>query len=214
MVISPHHQAFSYFNTISTGNFILKCPTENKSAFMCNRFLSIIMSFRPLEPFDLSWWMLDFVRLWDDTGGITRILCSRSICGRCSFHYQLSWSFSGKGQTARPQIGTWGVWFLACALQNEIFLLLNFIIIKAESSETKQNHDTAAEKMSDKCSYALVSKLLDFIWLSLMTLTTWHSAWQIALRNIFHFSGWTQLSCQIKSATYIPMNYVWNAQMT
>lgn len=129
------------------------------------------MSFGPLEPFDLSWRMLDFVRLWNDTGGIAIILCGGSICGRCSFHYQLSWSFSGKGQTARPQIGTWGVWFLACALQNEIFLSHSFIIIKAESSETKQNHDTAAEKMSDKCSYALVSKLLDFIWLSLMTLT-------------------------------------------
>lgn len=96
----------------------LQHMTENESVFMSND-----LSFGPLESFDLSWRMLDFVRLWDDSGGITTVLCSGSICGRCSFHYQLSQNFSGKGQTVRPQIGTWGVWFLACALQNEIFPL-------------------------------------------------------------------------------------------
>ncbi len=122
-----------------------------------------------LGSFDLSWWMLDFVRLRDDSGGITTILCRGSICGRCSFHYQLPQIFSGKGQTVRPQIGTWGVWFLACALQNEIFLSLSFVNIKAQSSESKQSHDTAAKEMSGKCTYALLRKRLDFIWLNLMT---------------------------------------------
>lgn len=145
------------------------------------------LSFGSLESFDLSWWMLDFVKLRDDSGGITIILCSGSICGRCSFHYQLSQIFSGKGQTVRPHIGTWGVWFLACALPNEIFLSLSFINIKAQSSESKQSHDTAAEEMSEKCTYAQVSKRLDFIWLNLMTLTTWHPAWQIAVKKDIPF---------------------------
>lgn len=58
-----------------------------------------------------------------------------------SFHYTLSWSFSEKGQTIRPQTGTWGVRFSAGALQNEIFLPLSFINIKTEHSETKQMHE-------------------------------------------------------------------------
>lgn len=162
--------------------FTLQHLTENKSVFMSND-----LSFGSLESFDLSWWMLDFVRLRDDSGGITTVLCRGSICGRCSFHYQLSQIFSGKGQTVCPQIGTWGVWFLACALQNEIFLSLSFINIKAQSSESKQSHGTAAKEMSEKCTYALVRKRLDFIWLDLLTLTTWHAAWQIAIKKDIPF---------------------------
>lgn len=97
-------------------------------------------------------------------------------------HLEFLWKRSNFSSSNR-HLGS--VIFSLCPTKWDFFSQ-SFINIKAESLETKLNHDTAAEKMSDKCFYAWVSKLLNFIWLNLMTLT-WHL--KIALINRSHLSG-------------------------